>query len=557
MMQPTFTKKLARRVMALAFIISPPNSREWTAAMSAELDHVEGSFTPLSWSIGCLGTALKQLCISILTPGAFGAETEGRMSKFAKISAVVLVAGSALFLLAPSFQQGLKLAALSWSQSETSWFDEMCNLGAEAEKNHDAQTLAFVAMQLTLDNSESVQIAGPYRAQRDKFADEAVQWDPQLTWIYYTLVSHDQYPPSLDSNDSRWLSELQKWDSNNAAVYDREASFFRPYCVTDAHPHLPVTSEEDHAVLANCPRWLGAMDKAFSASSYDSYLSRKIALDREVMLRHRLEDPSRLVESIMIYARPSDFWLYANDFLLKTGADFETKGDLRHAEEDYFKVEHLANLIQIRGNTELESGTAIYLQMMVGPHLQAVFQKSGNAPAAQLAAYQTALAQQTWSRFLSHPRWEFHRSEAWVVQLSLAGMAVAFLLICCSGTCLLVRRTFGRPRTGGLMFARTGLAGTALLFASAIAMYFSYGPYAAVLDAYSSGSTPRNAFESLARFSFLQELPSYLAIEVRSPGFKIDFWYTIIALGGAILVWILYRYISRTFSHSAPGQPAT
>lgn len=47
-MSDAFAKNAARRLIALALLISPAESREWAAAMSAELEHVEGTFDTLS-----------------------------------------------------------------------------------------------------------------------------------------------------------------------------------------------------------------------------------------------------------------------------------------------------------------------------------------------------------------------------------------------------------------------------------------------------------------------------------------------------------------------------
>lgn len=570
MMQPTFTKKLARRVMALAFIISPPNSREWTAAMSAELDHVEGSFTPLSWSIGCLGTALKQLCISILSPGSFGTETEGTMSKFAKISAVALVIASALFLFAPTFQQGLKLTVASWHRSDSAWLSQMAKLGTEAEAKHDAQALAFVAMQLNAGWDDDSKIASKNRAERDKLADEAVQWNADLAWIYYPILARDQYPgwpdardpndvgwPARLPNDARWITRLEASDPNNAAVYALAAAFYRP------HKLSGLNLKSDRALLADSSQWLSEMNKVFSSQDYNTYVTRKAALDSDIAQRYSLDDPSRVFIGIASYRVQEwfDFNLYAKDFLLQSGEDFEAKGDFARAEQSYWNIFHLAGLMQLRGRSQLESMEGIELQLIAGPKLQSMFEKTHRPSAAYLVAYQTELAERTKADLFSVHRWEDRQAEwrpleAWIVQLSLLGMAISLALIFLSLARFGIRAVSGRKATAGHRFSALGLAGTALLFASAIAMYFSFAPYAGALRNYFAKPNPENAFPELARFDFLQSLPSAVLGWLEGYTFKIYFWYAIIAAGGTILVWILYRYISRTFRHSAPVQPA-
>ncbi len=224
-------RRTARALVAAAVWISPANMREWAAAMAAESEYVESSFGALAWAAGCFGMALKQLCISIVSPGALASETEGNMGKFAKISAAVLIVASALFLFAPTFRQGVKLTASSWHPSDAAWWAKMRALGLKAEKTHDAKTLAFVAMQLNSDWDVDPKKAVESRTHRDKYADDAVQQDPQLTWIYYPLLNRDHWPDQLDQsdpNDAVWLARLQKWDPNNAVVYLAEASYYRP-----------------------------------------------------------------------------------------------------------------------------------------------------------------------------------------------------------------------------------------------------------------------------------------------------------------------------------------
>jgi hypothetical protein len=554
-MPSPLSKKVARRVMALARFASPPESREWTTAMAAELEYVDGSWKALSWSLGCFGVALKQRCISIFSPHSFAVETEVRMSKFAKISAVALVAASALFLFAPTFQQGLKLTAASWHRSDPAWLAEMENLAHKAEANHDSQALAFVAMQLN-DDWE----AGPTaksRSLRDKFADEAVQANPQLTWLYYPLLSRDRWPYPPDAHDARWMARLQAWDTDNAAVYACEASFYWPHGITS------LNAQSDRDLLASSPHWLSDMDKAFSQTEYDSYAARKTALDIEVLQRYGVNDPDRMLLGIAFYPiyESSKFDVYAENFLLKAGAGFEAKGDLRHAEEDYWKVWHMGTLIQLRDDNDIENMTAAGLQLAAGPPLERMFEKSGNASAASLVQYQTELAQQVKSRVRAKHIWAatgFHLLDAWVVQLSLVGMAISLPLILCCGVYFAARRVLGDSKKGGAsrLFARCGFVGTAVLFTSAVAMYFGYAPYAAALQAYLAGSAPRDALTEFARFGVLQQLPAHLFLWLTGQAFRVYFWYTVIAVGAAIVAWILYRYLARTFRHSAPVPPS-
>jgi hypothetical protein len=555
-MSNPFARNAARRLLALALLISPAESREWAAAMSAELEHVEGSFNALSWAAGCLATALKQLCLSLFSPPKhrsdsstrqfFAGAAEVTMTKTARRFLIAFAVASLLFLFAPTFRQALRFTAGSWRHSDSAWLTSMRGLGTKAEASHDAQTLAFAAMQMRYDLQD--------RAQRDKFADEAVVGDPRLTWIYYPLLSADRIAPEhADRNDARWLTELQAWDPTNAAVYSLEASYDRP-------PNaLGWNSEADRALLANSPRWLDDMAKAFSTSNCDSYFSRRVDLDRAVAQRQRLDDPGHMLRGLMGYAFPDfiNFHLYADDFLLKAGEDFEAKGDLRHAEENYWKVAHLAQLIQLHGHTDLESLVAFGLESSAEARLQVLLQKSGNSAAAGLLAFQAALAQRTASGIRARhnqANLELGVPGAYVLQFSLLGIALSLLLILSCCVYFVSRRLlpFGKTPRWGSLLAQTGMVGAVLLFASVVVMYFGYSPYHLAFQNYLAASNPADVYQSLLRFEILQELPSSFFYSFQ----RVYFWYTVITLGSAIIAWILYRYIARTFQRPTPVHPA-
>jgi len=556
-MTNALAKNVARRVMALALLISPSESSEWAAAMSAELEHVEGPFNALSWAAGCLATALKQLCLSIFSPRKhasgssdrqfFAGPAEVTMTRTAKMFLIACAVASLLFLFAPTFRQALRVTAGTWRLSDSAWLASMRSLGAKAEAAHDAQTLAFVAMQMRYDAQNL--------AQRDKFADEAAQLDPRLTWIYCSLLSADRMiaPEHVDPNDARWLTQLQAWDPTNAAVYSFEASDYRP-------PKALGDSEADRALLANSPHWLDAMAKAFSASNYDSYFSQKADLDRAVAQRQRLDDPIQTFRGLMGYGFPDfiNFHLYANDFLLKSGEDFEAKGDFSHAEENYWKVARLAQLIQLHGQTDLERLVAFGLESSADARLQALLQKSGNSSAARLLVFQAALARRTTSGIRAkhnQTNLELGADGAYVLQFSLLGIAVSLLLIlsCCAYFAARRLSSFGKTARSGSLFARIGIVGAVLLFAFVVAMYFGYSPYHTAFQNYLAASNPGDMYKSLLRFEVLQEMPNGLFYSFRS----IYFWYTVIALGGAIIAWIILRRVLRTLHPHAPVHPAT
>ncbi|MFZ0923025.1 MAG: hypothetical protein WA020_08170, partial [Candidatus Acidiferrales bacterium] len=97
----------------------------------------------------------------------------------------------------------------------------------------------------------------------------------------------------------------------------------------------------------------------------------------------------------------------------------------------------------------------------------------------------------------------------------------------------------------------TSIVGAVLLFASVVVMYFGYSPYAAAFQNYLAASNPGEVHQSLLRFAVLQELPIGVVYSFQ----RIYFWYTVIALGGAIIVWITLRRVLRTLHPHAPIHP--
>lgn len=362
-----------------------------------------------------------------------------------------------------------------------------------------------------------------------------------------------QHRGRADASFAHWLARLQAWDPNNAAIYALEGSYSRPQGLAGWNAKL------DRNILANSPRWLNAMDKAYSATSYDTYLSRRTVLDRDVMRRYRLVEPDEMFMGIMSYPlmQFSELNLYEKDFLLHTGDDFESRGDFKHAEANYWKAERLGELIQLRGDTDFEKALATHMQLNAEPRLETAFEKIGDFTGAKLIAYQIAVLRQAKSRRIAQNRqdtWsrESRFFDASMVQLSLVVMGLSLLLIISWGGYFAVRRAL-RPTKAvrlDMFFLRTGILGAIFLFISSTAMYFSYAPYAKALETYLADPDPARTRDALLRFWALQNMPSSL---LQTPFVGIYFWCAVIAMGSAIIAWILVRHVLRVFHHGDPA----
>lgn len=561
-MRNSLLRVTARKLMAFALRVCPLENRDWATAMSAEMEYVESPVRALVWAMGCTGVVLRRLCASLFRPkgkeqGGLLSEIspwrEGKMRKFVKVSAAVLALASLLFLLAPTFQQGLKMSARSWlsSLSESSWNKTLQRLAETAEANHDPEALAFVAMRI------------PQSPQRDKFADEAVERDARLTWIYYFLSAHDRLysPGHLSPNWNRWLARLQIWAPDNASVYALEAD---PYFPSGVVTYGDGPHEQD--LLAKSPMWLSTMDKAFSATNYESYMSRRAVLDRDVMQRYKLEDPSRVLLGDMFSAFTTfhNLDVYQHAILLKKGDELAAKGDFKQAEDCFWRAERMAELIQLHGDPQFENRLAMEIQLQADPRLQAAYQKSGDTSVANLLAYRVASLQQAklhleqgrenpylvWSQ-------DLRLFDATFVQLSLLTMSLSLALIFSCGVYMALRRIlrFSSDNRLRSVFTTAGILGGAAFFLSSVGMYFGYAPYAAALQGYMVTSNPVDASESLLRFQGLEAMPSSLLQDANDLYFlNTNFWYGVILAGSAIIFWILISNVLRKFRHG-PHMP--
>jgi hypothetical protein len=205
-------QQFAAWLLGCSVELAPAEFRPWGDAMLAELRFIEGSWATLSWAVGGAGLFLKKTLISLLAGSGCGShvpvataglDEEGAMKKLGPWVAGLSVAISLLMLLSPVLRQGLSVVAWGWraechlpSLSQR----EVQSLAAQARAEHDARTLAFLALQWVPNEEGSM------------LADEAVKMDPSLTWIYSPLADHTRENPET----ARWIEQLGRWDPDNA-----------------------------------------------------------------------------------------------------------------------------------------------------------------------------------------------------------------------------------------------------------------------------------------------------------------------------------------------------
>ena len=289
---------------------TPARFREWGTAMAAELEAIDHPVELLHWSLGCVGIILRQAIWNICLGACCGAwfwitaKEEGisvRNARMIAVSALLIALG---FFLAPSFRQGMSVAAdtldyASWSHRDNSTGErEPERLRINAERERDARMLAYLAI-----HEDRLDLAA-------QDADHAVAIDPRWTWVYYVLIYRGTKNWSSRPNlqTAVWAKKLREWDPQNAVNYlvDAETN----YRITERNQVLDEKRSRGRYVryvdqrTGNRP-WMEMMARAFDAPKYNSYFQERFDLERDVARQLGSDRPLRLTISMMSHPLPS------------------------------------------------------------------------------------------------------------------------------------------------------------------------------------------------------------------------------------------------------------
>src|SRR5882762_8178312 len=275
MIPVAYPRRIAALLLRFTIWIAPHDTLDWGRGMLSELNHVQGNWAALIWAVGGAGVLAKHALLSVILPGShrrtissaselFAKEGPMRKTTLATIGACTVA--SFLFFFAPIFRQAFHVSLAQWHNviHVKSVFDslgpdpdpELETLARRAEKNHDAEGLAFVAARTT-NQSESAQLA-----------EKAVHLDPKLTWIYAVVAV--QYPSLPEIN--QWVPLLQQSDPQNAL----------PNFIVAEKIDIGEIDQKQAARHA----WQDAMAAAFQSPKLDDYVARLTELDRRVLLRY-------------------------------------------------------------------------------------------------------------------------------------------------------------------------------------------------------------------------------------------------------------------------------
>lgn len=521
MIRSSFQRWLARIFLVLGIRIAPRHATQWGQAMLGELAEVKGEWAALMWGLGGAGVLAKHALLALIfrgreAPAFFSGEgffaKEGSMRKASLSIIGGCVVMTLLFLFAPTFRQGLGVSLAQWRMTfdltpHSPWptTDSAFHaLAQRAEQKHDAEAIAFAAVNIF------------ERSERTRLAQEAVQLDPSLTWIYARAF------PAPDYFEA-WIRKLKEWDPGNAMPYFMEASNIDLAQVRNRKFMRQVDQESAD--------WTDAMAAAFRSSKLDDYQQKLVELDRKVAARYDLDDPYVVARGI----RSVPFIPYYDIFrfgesILESGDKLSSRGDLNDALGKYWEVIRFEEAVGVPTPELLKH--ACY-------KAGAIYQKKGDKAQSELVSYLASNTTRAENQGNGAGRqWLFAMT---VVQWDEAVMKISGLLLPIFGGLLLicVLRIFGRSRSlriGSLRASGGTLAvgvvsAVGLLLSSAL-VYVSYRPFGGIVAQFvragNDGGLPQlDDFLDYAQWPLFKPGPNY----------PLHFW--LVAIGACVVILLV------------------
>lgn len=300
--QGSGTARFARWMLTCAVRYWPEGSRHWGAALAAEIDETTNGFDAMRWSLGGImffarsvlssAWAWLKLPAGSSLPGAAGGPS--LRPKRSRIFTAAVLAATALLLALPEGREAVRTVTASWLEFMPTNSDQptLDKLAARAEKEKDAETLAFVALSWTRNST-------PDAEQRaEKLVEQTVGLDPSFIWIY----GAKNHGANLYPAQKEWVNRLQTSDPDNAVPILIEAN-----ALAEQKLNLRYNDKDDEK-LADDPQWMALMGRAFAAPKYDSYFGKHIRLMQAVWNRNPNLPPEIPLMGVWSHAIPN---LYA------------------------------------------------------------------------------------------------------------------------------------------------------------------------------------------------------------------------------------------------------
>ncbi len=470
MIPVAYPRRIASLLLRFGIWIAPHDTLDWGHGMLSELNHVQGNWAALLWSLGSAGVLAKHALLSLIFPsrnrptipsGGDLFSKEGPMRKPALAITAACVIASLLFFVAPVFRQAFRVSLLPWQivfkTDYRSLSLELQSIVKKAEQDRDAEALAFVAFR------------DPQSSEGARLADEAVRLDPKLIWVYAIVAVRGPSLPEID----RWVPALERFDPQNAL----------PHLITAEKIDIEQVLRENvpHHAEDEPPAWKSAMAAAFESARLDTYSSQRKELDRRVLGRYHVGDPELIAGDAWFYGLPSygfsDSYRYA-ELVLATAQVHESQGDTKAASEKYLAIAHFGKLLGPDFSARFEQTQQAYTR------LSALAAKSSRPAEAAFYEFLASQERQTMAQESSSRYRRFNGNQVARWDADLGRRSGAVMLLSCA---LLVSTLFAvllRSRSlrlsslrPGRLAIALGVSSSAALFVSSVVLRLIYQPY--------------------------------------------------------------------------------
>jgi hypothetical protein len=333
------------------------------------------------------------------------------------VTALLLLASICLLII-PDARQGMRAGLRAWSAS--GWWSEdarvFAKLRKESGQHRDPQLSAVLAL-MSDDNNEKIRSAA-----------EAVQADPSLTWIYSKIYLNGQPCCVLHSPIESGVAALQKWDPDNAVprllvadvIYERVE---RAWVDSGERGYFGLEK-----VVQQDPKWLAAMDFAFTAPKYDSYARRTFDLYRAVADRYEIRAPEFASEVMWRTWVWGDGQAHIYDgWLLEQGEAAERAGKLDEAAALYRKPALFAEQVLSQDQTERGFWGVTDVERQSFRKLQPLLVKMGRTNEAAIVQYRLTSLQATIEATRWDGWWRVYR-DGWT-GLAVRSLTMAILVL--------------------------------------------------------------------------------------------------------------------------------
>lgn len=544
--QSSGTARFARWVLTTAVRYWPEESRHWGVALAAEIDETTSGFDAMRWSLGGVMFFARSVLSSAWTwlklpagtslPGAAGA-SGGPSPKRPRIFTVAVLACAAVLLLLPEGREAVRTVTASWLEFVPTNSDQrtLDKLAARAEKEKDAETLAFVALSGTQNPTREM------KQHPEKLVEETVTLDPSLIWIYGAKNHAANFYPV----QKEWVKRLQASDPDNAVPILIEAN-----ALAERKGKLRYNDKDDEK-LADDPQWMALMGRAFAAPKYDSYFGKHIRLMQAVWNRNPNLPPEVPLMGLWSHAIPN---LYAMRLYGRIELNAAQKalaaGDTKQSEALTQGVATFGTRMINSSSTMIEEWIGVAISRMADKQFAEIYTAEGKPEEARSAtAHGDELEQATRHRFGRDDAGRAARArtferQAAIVQGSviLGGLALLCAVVGIFGLEVWRDRPAAQPRLWRrvLCFA-ADWAPVALLVASG-AFLVGFLPFQKVLaDLRVSNFQPTDEMRiGEAMFSLATVPERVLGMDA-----AVTFWsavtYTLSAIVVGMVAWGVYR----------------